>query len=369
MKRFILVLTILILSLGLIFSSVAAQERPDQYGGDDKEKSYLVGYKNVGEGHKKAESKGKVKKKYRHIPAAAVKTTPAKARELENDPDILFVEPDGTVEIKETYPPNLVQIKADVVHGSSVTGQGIKIALLDTGIDLNHQDLRVAGGVSFVEVSGGYQEQSVAEEVYSPAGQSVVDAVYSSGRVVVSSYMDDNGHGTHVAGVVAAQLNGIGVVGVAPGAGLYAVKVLDKDGMGSYSQVIEAIDWAIENGMNVVNMSFGGSQPSQALDQAMNNACDRGILLVTAAGNAGEGVQYPARYSSVIAVGAVDLSNKLASFSAAGPELELVAPGVGVESTLPGNGYGIKSGTSVAAPHVAGAAALVWSARPGLTNV
>lgn len=338
------------------------------------EKTYIVGYKDEGKGNKKAKAKGKLKRKFKHMPMAKIEMTPDKAKELQNDPDILFVEPDGVVNICGEYPWNITGIKADVAHSHSLLGQGVKLAVFDTGIDLGHEDLNIAGGTSFVGIENIEQENtldSVSDDVYQDRDAASIEAVAEDESVLsvegMGNYADDNGHGTHVAGIISALLNNNGVAGVAPEAGLYSVKVLDGSGEGSYSQVIAGIDWAIENGMKVVCMSFGGSQSSQAMEQAMQKAYDSGILLVAAAGNSGE-IQYPAKYPSVIAVGAVDQSNQRALFSSTGPEMELMAPGMGIESTLPGNSYGEMSGTSTAAPHVAGAAALMINSQPELSN-
>ena len=187
-----------------------------------------------------------------------------------------------------------------------------------------------------------------------------------------TDYLDDNGHGTHVAGTVAALDNEIGVIGVAPQAELYAIKVLDQNGSGSYSDIIAGIEWAIDNNMNIINMSLGGTAKSRTLEKAVNKAYESGILLVAAAGNNGYAkkgtITYPAAYDSVIAVGAVDQNNNRASFSSVGRQLELMAPGVSILSTVPDNGYESYNGTSMASPHVAGVAALVWEAKPNLTN-
>ena len=221
------------------------------------------------------------------------------------------------------------------------TGTDVKVAVVDTGIDKDHPDLAVAGGVN-------------------------------CGRGPAKKWDDDNGHGTHVAGTIAALDNEIGVVGVAPEASLWAVKVLDRNGEGYVSDVIEGIEWCIANGMQVVNMSLGTNSDIQSLHDACDAAEAAGLLLVAAAGNDyGNGVDYPAAYDTVIAVSATDASDAFASFSDFGPQVELAAPGVDVPSTctaaLDGsiydgdgevNGYAILSGTSMAAPHVAGTAAL-----------
>lgn len=161
---------------------------------------------------------------------------------------------------------------------------------------------------------------------------------------------------------------------MAPAVELFAVKVLRDDGSGTVSALIAGIDWSVKNGMQVVNMSLSTATDSQSLRLAVDNAYAAGVLLIAAAGNSGtadgsgDTVRFPARYDSVIAVAATDRHNVRASFSATGSTLELSAPGVIINSTLPDSRFGNKSGRSMAAPHVAGAAALVWAANPSLTN-
>lgn len=246
----------------------------------------------------------------------------------------------------ETIPVGVSQIKAPQAWDGS-RGRAIKVAILDTGIDGSHPDLapNFWGGASFIDDE--------------------------------SSTNDFHGHGTHCAGTVAAVLNGAGVVGVAPAASLYAVKVLNRHGSGSYSSIIAGIDWCVnKKRMHVASMSLGGSAASNALETMCQAAFDAGVLLVAAAGNAGpppgggtSSVLYPAKYPSVIAVSAIGTDNVVAGFSSRGPEVELCAPGVSVLSTAPGGGYQTMSGTSMACPHVAGAAAMAWGSHRYQNNV
>ncbi len=224
---------------------------------------------------------------------------------------------------------------------ATARGAGVRVAVIDTGIDKDHPDLaaNVAGGVNFVRKGR------------KPANSSAWD--------------DDNGHGTHVAGIIAAADNDIGVLGAAPEASLYAVKVLDKRGSGYVSDVIAGIEWAVANGMDVANMSLGGDGDVQSLREACDAAAEAGLLLVAAAGNDGGAVDYPAAYPSVIAVAATDAADAVPSWSSRGPEVALAAPGVDVFSTWKGGGYAVESGTSMAAPHVAGTLALALSAGVG----
>lgn len=182
---------------------------------------------------------------------------------------------------------------------------------------------------------------------------------------------DDNGHGTHVAGIIAAADNSVGVVGTAPKAWLYAVKVLDRQGSGFVSDIIDGLQWSIANGMQVVNMSFGTSTDVPSLHEAISAAYKAGLVLVAAAGNSGpqdDTVLYPAKYEEVIAVSATDDADSLADWSSRGPEVELAAPGVNIYSTFRGGAYLALSGTSMASPHVAGAAALIIASGIGDDN-
>jgi subtilisin len=243
--------------------------------------------------------------------------------------------------LEETIPAGVAQIKAPLAWEHS-QGKVIKVFILDTGIDNTHPDLagNFKGGASFVPTE--------------------------------TSTMDFNSHGTHCAGIVAAQINGLGVVGVAPAAYLYAVKVLDRMGSGQFSWIIAGIDWCIDqDGLKVLSMSLGGAGGPSALEAICNEAYNQGCLLVAAAGNDGPNVPVlaPARYNSVIAVSAIDSTNTIAVFSNRGPEVELCAPGVNVLSTIPNGQHGTKSGTSMACPHVSGSAALAWGSHRYSNNV
>jgi subtilisin len=259
---------------------------------------------------------------------------------LARNPVIDYIEPNIEFHaIADSW--GIDRVNAPAVWGQT-TGQGVKVAILDTGIDGNHPNLNVWGGWNTLNNT--------------------------------SDYMDRQGHGTHVAGTVGA-LNVGRVVGVAPAARLYAVKVLGDDGSGTAASVATGIQWAANNGMNVINMSLGASSHSQTIQNACDAAYNQGLLLVAAAGNSGNragtgnNVNYPAAYASVIAVAATDTSNKRASFSSTGPAVEISAPGVSIISTYLNNGYASASGTSMASPHVAGVAALLWAYDGSLSNV
>lgn len=260
-------------------------------------------------------------------------------------PAISFVEQNGWMyTLSQTVPWGIERIGAVEAHNTS-TGSKIGIAIIDTGTDPNHEDLTVIDGYALVNCR--------------PAPH------------CATSWDDDNGHGTHVAGTSAALDNKVGVLGVAPGADLYAVKVLDSKGAGTWADVADGIIWAADQGIEVLNMSLGGGH-SSTVQAAVEYAYSKNSLLVAAAGNSGPDentVIYPAAYPEVIAVSATDKDDNIASWSSRGEEVELAAPGVNVLSTIPGNKYGEKSGTSMASPHVAGTAALVWALDSGLTNV
>lgn len=225
------------------------------------------------------------------------------------------------------------RIDADLAWATS-KGTATKVAVIDTGIDKDHPDLvaNIKGGVNFVK------KGFVADP---------------------TKWDDDNGHGTHVAGIIAAADNTTGVIGTAPEANLYGVKVLDRSGSGYLSDVIAGIDWAINNDMDVINMSLGSDSDVSSFHDAVDTAYASGIVVVAAAGNDGSSVDYPGAYSSVIAVSATDINNNIASWSSRGPQVELAAPGVNIRSAWKGGGYKTISGTSMASPHVAGTAALV----------
>jgi hypothetical protein len=167
-----------------------------------------------------------------------------------------------------------------------------------------------------------------------------------------------------VAGTIAGLNNDVGIVGVAPAIDLFSVKVMDSSGSGTYSQLIEGIEWSIQNDMDIISMSLGGTVDSIALHHAIKKAYDNGILVVSAAGNNGKGENnelYPAKYTEVLSVGAVNPTHIRATYSSTGDGIDLVAPGTNILSTTIDGGYGTLSGTSMAVPHVTGAAALLLS--------
>ncbi|PIQ61985.1 MAG: hypothetical protein COV99_07600 [Bacteroidetes bacterium CG12_big_fil_rev_8_21_14_0_65_60_17] len=233
-----------------------------------------------------------------------------------------------------------------------VSGAGITIAVLDSGVDYMHPAFGGAFGPG-ARVRGGYDFVNGDEDP-----------------------MDDNGHGSHVAGIAA----GIGplIAGVAPAASLLAVKVLDHTGSGRESHILAGIDWAVRAGADIINLSLGGAgHPDDLLGQAVDAAAAAGVVVVAATGNSGrfQDVGTPAAAAGALGVGSVSRTGEVSSFSSRGPTLntfavkpELVAPGEQILSARPGGGFQVLSGTSMATPHVAGAAALVMEARPDLSE-
>jgi subtilisin len=296
----------------------------------------------------------------------------ARLRALQDDPEILTIEPDVEVSAfpqravvlaggdtpmltvnGETLPTGVM--RAGVSQQTDVSGVGV--AVLDTGISLSHPDLNVAPGVSYIRGN-------------------------KNGN-------DDNGHGSHVAGTIAAKVNGAGVRGVAPNARVFPVKVLDRWGSGSLSAIISGIDWVTRNAasknIRVANMSLGFQGTSASLNTALNNSVAAGVIYVVAAGNSGADSQYfsPANHPRVITVSAMADSNgqcggggaatgygaddTFAMFSNWGLPVDIAAPGVDILSTYKDGGYAYSSGTSMASPHVAGAATLFVASNPGAT--
>ena len=316
---------------------------------------------------------GSVKYTYHLVPAMAATLPEPAVLALLANPHVARVEPDRQMRAMDTELDNawgVVRIGAGAVHEGGNRGEGIKLAIIDSGINYEHPDLDdvYAGGHDFVE---GDEDP-----------------------------MDVYGHGTHVAGTACAEDNDngdpdgpYGVVGVAPACALYALRVLDDAGFGDASDLIAAMQWAVDNDVRVANLSLGWDlNPGDTVKAAFDNAEAVGLVIVAAACNngnrpgKGDNVCYPALYDSVIAVAATDASDRRASFSSTGAQVELAAPGVSVFSTWNDDTgyldpqpvcrteegteacYKLGSGTSMAAPHVAGTAALILAAHPEWTN-
>lgn len=276
-----------------------------------------------------------------YLPEQAERALLARTEILRIDEDLVIeaiVKPQAAApQPAEELPWGINRINADATW-QTTKGLAVKAAILDTGIDLDHPDLQnnIKGNVNTINP--------------------------------LKNGNDDNGHGTHVAGTVAAIDNDIGVIGAGPEIYLYAVKVLGKNGSGWLSDLIEGLDWCINNTIQVINMSLGSSSDNQSFHDAMTKAYGAGIVLVAAAGNSGQSggaISYPAQYLETIAVSAIDQDDRLAYFSSFGPEVDLAAPGVNIKSTYHNGYYKTLNGTSMAAPHVSGAAALVLTTPVG----
>lgn len=269
-------------------------------------------------------------------------------------PDLIVEQNQTYKAATETMLPSIEKVK--VTSGSTLpfTGKNVKVGVLDSGIDTEHRDLHVKGGICTIapDCSTGIP------------------------------YDDNHGHGTHVAGVIAALANGTGVQGIAPQVDLYSVKVLNEMAVGTTDSIVRGIEWAITQNIDILNISITTTTDDQIMKTALDKAYKLGVLLVGAAGNRGEKstdtVTYPAKYDSVIAVSAVNPDLTKFEQGSIGPKVELTAPGGAIFSTYPSewdfidgkqDGYTILSGTSMAAPHVTGVLALYKERFPTMTNV
>ena len=252
---------------------------------------------------------------------------------------VLYLEPNFLLQATDTIPNDpdwglqygLINVRAPQGWDLSTGSSSVTIAIVDTGIDLNHLDLagKLVAGYDFVNNDIDPQ--------------------------------DDNGHGTHVAGIAAASSNNaLGIAGVSWGARIMPVKVLNASGGGTYADTVTGVIWAVDHGAQVINLSLGGTGPSSILEDAINYAHSKGVVVVASAGNGGNNfVLYPARYPNVIAVARTDSANKWDG-SNYGPEVDLAAPGTSIYSTVIG-GYDYKSGSSMSTGFVSGLAAVLMS--------
>ena len=299
-----------------------------------------VGYKNRRGRQAAARAADRTLREF-NFDAVTIRAAPQAADALQRNPHIRYVETNGKLwPISQTTPYGVEQVDADRTISDGRTGNGVSVAVLDTGVDPDHSDLAANIGQG-IDCGGGAVREAVAD--------------------------DDGTHGTHIAGTVGAADNDGGVVGVAPEVTLHSVKVLGDDG-GTYDTVAAGIEASADAGHRVQNMSFGGSY-SYVVKDAMQYAADVGVVMVAAAGNSGpceDCVIFPASEPETIAVSATDQNDDLADFSSTGPEVDIAAPGVDVLSTMSADRYGYGSGTSMATPHVSAAAAVLIAA--GVTD-
>jgi len=304
--------------------------------------------------------KGQVLKTYKAIPAVAARVDVSSIEVLKTNSRVAYVEaekerriqgqldevlaPPGSVQPPQALPWGVDRIDAERVWRKN-EGDGINVAVIDTGVDPDHPDL-------------------VAN----------IEGVHSAVPPDIYTVDDHYGHGTHVAGTIAAANNEIGVVGVGPKIDLWIVKasaggiLLTKDLLESYDFVINSwFDDDPKNNIQVVSMSYGGGY-SAIEAEMLREAWDMGIILVAAAGNEGGAVIYPAALPFVIAVSAMNKYDQITSWSNRGPEIDLAAPGSQVTSTYLRGGYATWGGTSMATPHVSAAAALAIAAHPRMTS-
>lgn len=299
---------------------------------------------------------------------------------LERIGGVAYVEPNYRVSICATNPPgptdfhfyrqhalqnlglNGARTNADISATKAwalTTGaSAIVVAVIDTGIDYLHEDLRD---------NIWRNEREIPNNGLDDDGNGFVDDAFGYDFVSRDSDpFDDNNHGTHVAGIVGARgNNGLGIAGVCWQVSLMPVKTLDEDGNGTVADAIAGIHYAVRNGARIINASWALGEKSRALEEAAQFAADSGVLFVAAAGNSRtDAPTYPAAFDSVLAVAASDERDNRAPFSNFGPAVDLAAPGMNIFSTLPENRYGLESGTSMAAPHASGVAALVLARFP-----
>ncbi|WP_410585809.1 S8 family serine peptidase [Amycolatopsis sp. lyj-108] len=303
---------------------------------------------------------GQVGHIYRHaISGFSATLTSAAVNALRHDPRVRAVEPDRIVgTTAQTVPTGVDRVHAPAnpnlkINGTDDYSVDADVAVIDTGVDAQHPDLNVVSRTNCL----------------------------NSGSCTDNAGSDDHGHGTHVAGTIAARDDGAGVVGVAPGARIWAVKVLDQNGSGQLSGVVSGVDWVAAHAdeIEVANMSLGCENcENDALRTAISNAVAKGVVFAVAAGNNHKDAKTfsPANHPDVVTVSAIadfdgepggrasstcraDQDDTLADFSNFGPSVEIAAPGTCILSTYPGGQYKVLSGTSMAAPHVAGAAALL----------
>jgi hypothetical protein len=295
----------------------------------------------------------------------------AMAIALEASPAVEWAEPNYTFTLDATpddpyyatnQGPYLNRLEMPAAWDYAMGQSGVIIAVLDTGVYADHPDL--ASGI-WTNSKEFYGKSGIDDD-----GNGFIDDVHGWNFPDGNNQIyDDYGHGTHVAGIAAARINnGVGIAGMAGGATIMPVDVFNY-AIGTYEDLIRAIIYATDNGARVINMSLGATSYSRGEEAAVDYAWNHGVVVVAAAGNTGRNTyHYPAAHRNAIAVAATDANDNRAGFSTYGDFVDVAAPGVSVLSTLTSGGYGAMSGTSMATPHVAGLAALLFSLNPQLTN-
>ncbi|MBW3114353.1 S8 family serine peptidase [Bacillus sp. MCCB 382] len=325
------------------------------FGQTDSREKYILFLNDDGKDLVKSQTDLKIEKEFSFIPAISVWASAGQVRFLEDKGVIKEAQKEQTYNVSnQTTPWAFEKMNITNEVRTNLTGKGVKVAVLDTGIDRTHPDLKIAGGTCVLKAN------------------------------CTDGYQDDNGHGTHVAGIIAAQNNNIGIVGVAPDVSLYGIKVLDFTGTGTSTTIISGIEWAIQQDIDVLNMSFTTTVNDPALKAVIDEAYLNGMTIIAAAGNSGrpdatgDTTLYPAKYDSVIGVGGLEKSLLRMNESSTGSSVEISAPGRSIVSTFPKNldtydgrsdGYAPLSGTSMAAPYITGIMALFKEKYPEQSNI
>lgn len=292
---------------------------------------------------------------YEEVPLLEMELSDSEKADLEKNFSSAEIYPNREYEVAADVAPTSFTItKSTPAESTPYTGKGVRVAVLDTGVDTEHPDLVVKGGIC------------TAEEC-APG----------------ISYDDNFGHGTHVAGIISGKKNSSGIIGMAPNVELYAIKAMDREGIGTTAQVTEGVKWAIQNDIDILNLSISISVYDRPLELMLQEAYKQGMLIVSAAGNEGgaageDTITYPGKFPSVIAVGAVNNNLTREANSSVGPAMEIAAPGTGIYSSYPkeldiwdakNDGFVSLTGTSMAAPHITGVLALYKEQHPALANV
>lgn len=309
------------------------------------------------------------------VPAGSEKSM---LEELQRQPAVQYVEPNYRayameVPDDEQWPQQWALAKINAPQAWDIAHcQDVVIAIVDTGAYLEHPDLSNTLWTNPDEIPANGRDDDANGKIDDIHGWHFYQNCTTGTCLPYENPIidDENGHGTHVTGIAAAETNnGTGVASVSWGARAMIIKVLDAYGDGYYYDIAAGIVYAADNGAQVINLSLGGETPSQLLQDAVNYAYGKGALVVAAAGNNGSAVFYPAACDNAIGVAATDANDQRLSFSNQGPEVDIAAPGEQILSTwLSSYFYYYKRGTSMATPHVSAAAALLWSWRPDWSN-